>query len=98
MVERFKVIRELKNKHPIIWTKLSHNEDYDEDFRRDIQNFFFSLQQQLAMSKGDPANFYNNLRILKYLIPLDPYFTDDPNHRTFAPKYEDYYQKLCDFS
>jgi hypothetical protein len=43
IVERFKVIRELKNKHPIIWNKLSQNEDYDEDFRREIQSFFFNL-------------------------------------------------------
>jgi hypothetical protein len=48
MVERFKVVKELKQKYPYLWSKLSQNEDFDDDFRTKVTSYFLDLEQSIV--------------------------------------------------
>ena len=64
MVERLKVVKQLKEMHPYLWEKLRQDEDYDEDFRNSIISFYRDLEKDIMRALNDQQNYYINLRIL----------------------------------
>lgn len=53
IINIFRMIRELKSKYHILWSKLSQNDDYEEEFKRDISRFYKGIEESIARVRND---------------------------------------------
>ncbi len=94
------MIKELKTKYTLLWAKLSQNDDYEEEFKRDISKFFKGIEESMARGRSDQVHITNNLNVINQLIPLDPFVNDqnEKNKDFFQAKYDEHFKILCNFN